>query len=124
MRAALLAALILCAPAPGTAETGLASIYGTRRDHHAGECVAMRKPKPERGCALLDPRALTAAHRTLPFGTIVTVTNRDNGRQVEVTITDRGPFIAGRVIDLTPAAAERLGFDDDGAGLAPVRVSQ
>jgi rare lipoprotein A len=127
---ALVAALILFAP-PAAAEQGIASIYGTRRDGHAGKCVAVQKPPVMRrglrrpgGCALLDPRALTAAHRTLPFGTIVTVTNRRNGRQAAVTINDRGPFRRGRIIDLTPAAAGELGFDDDGDGLAPVTISQ
>jgi rare lipoprotein A len=58
----------------------------------------------------LDPEALTAAHRTLPLGTRVRVTNRKNGRSVIVTINDRGPFTRGRIIDLTPAAARVLGF--------------
>lgn len=121
MRAIVLAVLLLCICVSATyAEIGTASIYGTRRDGHAGECVAMQKA--HKVCARLDPQALTAAHRTLPFGTIVTVTNRDNGRQVRVRITDRGPFKRGRIIDLTPAGAAQLGFDDDGAGLAPVTV--
>ena len=55
-----------------------------------------------------DTNKLTAAHRTLPFGTMVRVTNRDNGKSVTVRINDRGPFIAGRIIDLSQAAAERL----------------
>jgi rare lipoprotein A len=58
----------------------------------------------------LNPGALTAAHRTLPFGTKVRVTNKKNGRFVVVTINDRGPFVKGRIIDLTPAAASALGF--------------
>ena len=58
----------------------------------------------------LNPGALTAAHRTLPFGTKVRVTNKKNGRSVVVTINDRGPFVRGRVIDLTPAGARALGF--------------
>ena len=56
------------------------------------------------------PSGLTAAHRTLPFGTMVRVTNQRNGRTVVVRINDRGPFTRGRVIDLTPAAATQLGF--------------
>jgi len=63
---------------------------------------------------------MTAAHRTLPFGTGVRVTNTTNGRSVVVRITDRGPFVAGRVIDLSPAAARQL--DMLRAGLVPVRV--
>jgi rare lipoprotein A len=58
----------------------------------------------------LNREALTAAHRTLPFGTKVTVTNKSNGHSVVVTINDRGPFVRGRIIDLSPAAARLLGF--------------
>jgi rare lipoprotein A len=54
---------------------------------------------------------LTAAHRTLPFGTKVTVVNRSNGRSVVVRINDRGPFVRGRVIDLSPAAARAIGVN-------------
>jgi rare lipoprotein A len=61
---------------------------------------------------------LTAAHRTLPFGTMVRVTNLRNRRSVVVRINDRGPFSKGRVIDLTPAAARQLAF----SGLAPVSL--
>jgi rare lipoprotein A len=61
---------------------------------------------------------LTAAHRTLPFGTRVRVTNGNNGRSVVVTINDRGPFVNGRVIDVTPAAARAIGM----SGLAPVTI--
>ena len=57
------------------------------------------------------PAVLTAAHKTLPFGTLVEVTNRQNGRSIVVRINDRGPYIDGRVIDLTPAGALALKFD-------------
>jgi rare lipoprotein A len=67
----------------------------------------------------LHDGAMTAAHRTLPFGTKVRVTNKRNGRSVVVTITDRGPFIRGRVIDLTLAAANAIGM---GRSIAPVSV--
>jgi rare lipoprotein A len=63
--------------------------------------------------------AMTAAHRTLPFGTSVTVVNNRNGRAVVVRITDRGPFVRGRVIDLSPAAARVIGV----SGLAPVSLT-
>jgi rare lipoprotein A len=66
----------------------------------------------------LGTSALTAAHRTLPFGTLVRVTNDANGQSVVVRINDRGPFISGRVIDLTPAGAHALGF----SGLAHVTL--
>jgi rare lipoprotein A len=67
-----------------------------------------------------DARALTAAHKTLPLPSVVEVTNLDNGRRIEVRVNDRGPFVAGRIIDLSRAAAERLGFA--GQGVAHVRV--
>ncbi len=58
----------------------------------------------------MNPSAMTAAHRSLPFGTKVRVTNKKNGKSVIVRINDRGPFIKGRVIDLSKAAAGKLGF--------------
>lgn len=64
--------------------------------------------------------ALTAAHRTLPFGSRIRVVNLTNGRSVVVTITDRGPFIKGRVIDLSYAAGRRIALI--GPGTAPVRL--
>jgi rare lipoprotein A len=64
----------------------------------------------------MTDHALTAAHRTLPFGTKVRVTHSKSGKTVVVTITDRGPFVRGRIIDLAPAAARLLGI----SGLAPV----
>lgn len=67
-----------------------------------------------------DKAALTAAHRTLPFGTRVKVINRNNGRSVVVRINDRGPFKPGRVIDLSLAAAEAI--DMQRHGLVPVRI--
>ena len=67
-----------------------------------------------------DPTALTMAHRTLPFGTRVRVTNLTNGRAVNVTINDRGPFIGGRIIDLSRGAASVIGMT--GQGLARVRM--
>jgi rare lipoprotein A len=85
---------------------GVASVYSTES---GGKTASGQK---------LNPQALTAAHRTLPFGTKVTVTNKHNGHSVVVTINDRGPFVRGRVIDVTPAAARVLGF----SGLAQVTV--
>lgn len=67
-----------------------------------------------------NANGLTAAHRTLPFGTRVRVTNHSNGRSVVVTINDRGPFVSGRIIDVTPAAARALGM----SGLAPVTIER
>jgi len=79
-------------------QSGIASVYSTE----SGSRTATG--------ARLDPGALTAAHRTLPFGSKVRVTNPRNGKSVVVTINDRGPFVRGRIIDLTPAAAHALGF--------------
>jgi rare lipoprotein A len=67
----------------------------------------------------LNPGSLTAAHKHLPFGTKVRVTNTRNGRSVVVRINDRGPFVRGRVIDLTPAGARAIGM----SGLAPVTLA-
>ncbi len=58
----------------------------------------------------MNPAAMTAAHRSLPFGTKVKVVNRRNGKAVVVRINDRGPFVSGRILDLSKAAAEKLGF--------------
>jgi rare lipoprotein A len=92
------------------AETGIASIYA-----YKGEKTA----NGERA----SPSGLTAAHRTLPFGTQVRVTNQRNGRSVVVRINDRGPYVRGRVIDLTPAGARALGFSQV-QGLAPVTLER
>jgi peptidoglycan lytic transglycosylase len=62
----------------------------------------------------MNPEELTAAHRSLPFGTRVLVQNLSNGRSVVVRINDRGPFIGGRIIDLSKAAAESIGMVDAG----------
>ena len=93
-------------PALARSESGIASVYSTES--------GSRTASGQR----LDPGALTAAHRTLPFGTKVRVTNKNNGHFVVVTINDRGPFVRGRIIDVTPAGARALGF----AGLAPVTI--
>lgn len=69
-----------------------------------------------------NPNAMTAAHKTLPFGTKVRVTNKHNGRSVVVTINDRGPYIAGRIIDLSKAAAGVIGMQS--AGVVPVVVTR
>lgn len=91
------------------AQSGIASMYG-KGDGYGGRKTA----SGER----MNPNAMTAAHRTLPFGTQVQVTNRRNGRSVTVRINDRGPFTRGRVIDLSYAAARAIGM----GGLAPVSL--
>lgn len=67
-----------------------------------------------------NPNAMTAAHKTLPFGTRVRVTNQHNGQSVDVIINDRGPYVAGRVIDLSKAAAQSINMT--GSGVVPVSV--
>jgi rare lipoprotein A len=67
----------------------------------------------------MNPNAMTAAHKSLPIGSIVTVHNKRNGRSVTVRINDRGPYVTGRVVDLSPGAARVIGMD----GLAPVSLS-
>jgi rare lipoprotein A len=69
-----------------------------------------------------DPQALTMAHRYLPLGTIVDVTNNANGKRVRVRVNDRGPYCEGRVADLSRAASERLGFVEKGVTDATIRV--
>ncbi len=69
---------------------------------------------------IFDMNQLVAAHRTLPFNSIVRVTNLNNGLQVDVRIIDRGPFVEGRVIDLSQAAARAIQMI--GTGVAPVRI--
>lgn len=104
------------APAPpaqaggvGTVEEGLASWYG--EPYHG---------RPTASGAGYDMREMTAAHRTLPFGTIARVRNVANGREVSVLINDRGPFVEGRIVDLSWAAAKQL--DAIGPGVVPVRL--
>ncbi len=99
------AAFIAACSSIAVAETGIASVYA-----YSGSKTA----SGERA----NPGALTGAHRTLPFGSQVRVTNKRNGQSVVVRINDRGPFVRGRVIDVTPAAARVLGF----SGLAPVTL--
>ena len=78
--------------------SGIASVY----DQSSGASTASGEP--------LREDAMTAAHRTLPFGTMIRVTNRRNGQVALVRINDRGPFVRGRVIDLSPAAGRALGL--------------
>jgi rare lipoprotein A len=94
-----------------SAHSGMASMYGTKGDGYAGR----RTASGER----VSSGALTAAHKSLPFGTMVRVTNNRTQKSVVVRINDRGPFVRGRVIDLTPAGARAIGM----SGLAPVSLS-
>lgn len=91
-------------------QTGIASWYG---DEWQGRVMASGQR--------FDDKKMTAAHRTLPLNTQVRVTNLETGRSVDVTITDRGPYVDGRLIDLSKAAAKKLGMVK--GGLAPVRIT-
>jgi rare lipoprotein A len=91
-------------------QIGMASWYG---EHWQGRVTASGKP--------FDMSKLTAAHRTLPLNTKVRVKNLQTGKSVEVTINDRGPYINGRTIDLSKAAARLLGMVKE--GLAPVEIT-
>lgn len=84
-------------------ENGKASFYGN--DFNG---------KKTASGATFDKNKLTAAHKTLPFGTVVTVKNLSNGETVKVTITDRGPFVKGRIIDLSEKAAATIGMINQG----------
>jgi peptidoglycan lytic transglycosylase len=90
---------------PAGVENGLASVYCFRN----GPTASGERSRPA---------LLAAAHKTLPFGTLVEVTNQKNGRSIVVRINDRGPYVGGRIIDLTPAGARALKFD----GLTNVTV--
>jgi rare lipoprotein A len=93
----------IVAPTIASAQSGIASVYSEGPTATGERVVAS---------------AMTAAHRTLPFGTMVRVTNTGNGKSVVVRINDRGPFVKGRIIDLTPGAARAIGI----AGLGKVTV--
>ncbi|MCT7378559.1 septal ring lytic transglycosylase RlpA family protein [Chelativorans salis] len=83
-------------PAAAHAQCGSASWYALTSKTASGE--------------RMNPAAMTAAHRKLPFGTKVKVVNQNNGKAVTVRINDRGPFVGGRILDLSKAAAGKLGF--------------
>ena len=102
--AATVLASIVAIPITASAQTGIASVYSGGRTADGEHARAS---------------GLTAAHRSLPFGTMVRVTNHRTGRSVVVRINDRGPFVHGRIIDLTPAAAHAIGF----SGVTPVTVT-
>ena len=109
----LIATLLLCLLViPSRAEDCIASVYAIGDPSQHGTKTASGVP--------LDDSKMTAAHKSLPFNSKVKVTNKKNGNSVTITITDRGPYVKGRCIDVTKAAAEALGF----SSLAPVSVAQ
>lgn len=96
---------------PVLVETGIASWYGAPYHNRRGS-----------NGEIYDMNAMTAAHRTLPLGSIVRVTNTASGKSAVVRITDRGPFIEGRIIDLSQAAAKQIGLVQKGTGRVRVEV--
>jgi len=96
-------------PTAGAEQVGFASWYGFA---HHGRRTASGE--------VFDMYQLTAAHRTLPFGTRLLVTNRDTSQSTEVRVNDRGPFVEGRILDVSYAAARQLGAV--GPGVIPVRL--
>jgi rare lipoprotein A len=106
---ALVMVLTAIASGPVRAESGLASFYGGGRTA-SGE--------------ITGPTGLTAAHRTLPFGTKVVVTNLRSGKTVVVRITDRGPYRRGRIIDVSRAAALELGMISRGTAMVSIMPQQ
>jgi len=118
----LCAALLLAGLLVGCASSSSSSPRGSRSSesgvasYYAHKYHGRMTASGER----FDMNALTAAHKTLPFGTKVKVTNLENGKSVTVRITDRGPFVKGRVIDLSLAAAKKI--DMVKAGVAQVEI--
>ncbi len=98
-------------PTPGAVERGLASWYGKEFDG-----------LPTASGETFRPEKVSAAHRTLPLGTLVDVTNEKNGKRVRVKVNDRGPFVAGRIVDLSKAAAAEIGSVGDGVVPVTLRV--
>ncbi|MGC2776083.1 MAG: septal ring lytic transglycosylase RlpA family protein, partial [Bradyrhizobium sp.] len=109
-------------PAPQLTLPPAASVL-PRRPHYVPRGLASyyTAPQPTANGEVFDTTAMTAAHRSLPFGTRLRVTRLDNGQSVTVRINDRGPYVDGRVVDLSYAAAARLGMVE--TGLADVRLS-
>jgi rare lipoprotein A len=87
----------------------------------SGQASYYWQPQKLASGGTFNPSAMTAAHKTLPFGTKVRVTNQRNGQSVVVTINDRGPYVAGRIIDLSSGAAGVIGMKQ--AGVVPVKVA-
>ncbi len=117
-RGATVLMFLLCLFAAGTSPAFDAA--GHELDGYASWYAGKFQGRVTASGEVFDTNEMTAAHRTLPFGTVVEVTHLASGRTVEVRINDRGPFIEGRVIDLSRAAADELGMT--GEGIAAVRL--
>lgn len=112
------------ADAPAAKRTGKAATAGTPKVQRGQVSLYGRKFEGNETASgeVFDADALTMAHRTLPFGTRVRVTNLENQRSVEVVVNDRGPFVKGRIADLSLAAARRIGMVEDGVVDATLEV--
>ncbi|HEX9490715.1 MAG TPA: septal ring lytic transglycosylase RlpA family protein [Stellaceae bacterium] len=102
---------VLAEAVPEYRQVGIASWYGGR---HQGRLTASGE--------VFDENKLTAAHRTLPLVTRARVTNLENGRSIAVRVNDRGPYIGGRVIDLSTRAAQELGMTEQGLARVQIEV--
>jgi len=98
-------------PRNATTQVGTASWYGRG---HAGRITASGEP--------LNPRAMTCAHRILPFGSIIRVTDISSGKHVSLKVNDRGPYIKGRILDLSEGAARGLGASDRGLMIVRIEI--
>src|SRR5262245_17879843 len=140
MKSLLLSTTLLLLMQPGTTDPATAAgrhvdkqspnVRAHRSTHRAKRRARFRghgiasfywQPQKVSSGRTFNSRAMTAAHRTLPFGTRVRVTHAGNGRSVDVRINDRGPFTGGRIIDLSKAAAELIGMTAQ--GIARVKIT-
>lgn len=92
-------------------QVGVASYYGA--EFHG---------RPTASGEIFDMNGFTCAHRTLPLGTIVRITNLENGKSIELKVNDRGPFVDGRIVDLSRGAAEKLGMIQLGTAIVKIEV--
>ena len=106
-------ALLAVAPMKGKVEHGGASFYGFNDGFHGRQTA---------NGEIFNTNKMTAAHKTLPFGSQVRVTDKDTGRSVIVRINDRGPYVHGRIIDLSYAAAKKLGMVQKGVARVKIEV--
>jgi rare lipoprotein A len=126
--ATLVALVAGCAEQPRQSQSRPAAERAERPRQPQGQLVKVSwyganfAGKPTASGEPYDPEELTLAHRTLPLGTRVRITNPENGKSVVARVNDRGPFVAGRTADLSRAAARQLGILEDGVGQVRLQV--
>jgi len=128
--AAAAVAILLCAPASGSRNSPVEEAANPVEDAVSAWAQSGRvswygpgfQGRPTASGEIFDANDLTMAHRSLPLGSQVLVTNLDNGRSVVLRVNDRGPYVRGRIADLSRAAAARLGFVDDGVVRARIEL--